>query len=133
MKLQIVAGAAALTSAGAFALSTALLASPVYASCSSSARAGVDWSGCRKIAKYLQDQDLSGANLERTNLSRTNMKNAKLTKASLKRADISKTILRKADMRGANLEKAVGMRAFMDRKQSSTRPTSRRSNCTARN
>ncbi|MEM7749423.1 MAG: pentapeptide repeat-containing protein, partial [Pseudomonadota bacterium] len=114
MKRRTAASAFALPPICGLALSSALFIGPAQAGCSSTAAAGVDWSGCRKIAKYLQDKDLSGGNFERTNLSRTNMKNAKLMKARLKRADISKTILRQADLSGADLEKAVGMRAYMD-------------------
>ena len=106
MKRRTAASAFALPPICGLALSSALFIGPAQAGCSSTASAGVDWSGCRKIAKYLQDKDLSGGNFERTNLSRTNMKNAKLMKARLKRADISKTILRQADLSGADLRGA---------------------------
>lgn len=87
------------------------------AGCNSSAGAGVDWSGCRKMNKYLQETDLSGANFERTNLSRSNLKASKLVKAKMHKADLSKTVLRDAILTEADLSGVVGMRAYMDRAQ----------------
>jgi uncharacterized protein YjbI with pentapeptide repeats len=99
--------AALLLSAGAW--------SPAVAGCNATAAPNVDWSGCQKVAKYLQDMDLTGANFERANLSRTNLKAAKLLRAQFHKANITRTILREADLSGADLSGTLGMRVYMDR------------------
>ena len=81
-------------------------ATPAWSYCSESPGPGMDWSGCRKMAKVLQDYDLTNGKFVQADLSRSNFQSATLLKADFSKANISHTILRRANLSQANLSGA---------------------------
>ena len=84
--------------------------------CTSAAKQGVNWSGCKFIGAQLMQQKLVAANLMNSNLQTANLQSSDLSHANLKFAQLHLTNLKSvnftkanltgADMMGANLSGA---------------------------
>ena len=67
------------------------------ASCSDKRAPGVDWSGCKKSRKMLDEEDFSGARFDGANFSASTMDGSNFSKASLVKADLTRASLSKAN------------------------------------
>lgn len=93
----------------------AALLVPAYAhaDCSDGVEPGVDWSGCKKTYKMLDDYDFTGATMVKTDLSRTSATLSRFDNANLSRAVGYRASFDGASFRNTNLTKSEFMRASL--------------------
>lgn len=91
-------------------------AATVDADCYDKRAPGIDWSGCKKTNKMLDDSDFSDSNMVKTDMTRSSatassFRNADLTKAvgyraNFDRVDLTNTILTKSEFSRASFKNA---------------------------
>jgi uncharacterized protein YjbI with pentapeptide repeats len=86
------------------------LMNTVEAGCYDKKSPGMDWSGCKKTNKMLDDENFSGSKFDNANLSSSNLDNSNFTDASLVKADLTRASFNQSNFSGADLTKAVGYR-----------------------
>jgi len=84
----------------------------VYAKCTDRRAPGVDWSGCKKTNKMLDDSNFNGARLVKTNMSlssatNSQFNNSDLTKAAGYRADFDQVTLQNSIMTKSEFSRAT--------------------------
>ncbi len=89
---------------------TVMLMNTVEAGCYDKKSPGMDWSGCKKTNKMLDDENFSGSKFVNANLSWSNLDNSNFTDASLVKADLTRASFNQSNFSGADLTKAVGYR-----------------------
>lgn len=86
----------------------AAIALPVHASCSDRGAPGVDWSGCKKSHKMLNEQDFSNAKFDGTNLSFGRLDRSDFTDGSLVKADLSRSDIKNSLFERTNMSRSIG-------------------------
>ena len=86
-----------------------------YAGCSDKRSPGMDWSGCKKTNKMLDDTNFTGSRFDSTNLMMSILDESNFTDASMVKADMTRVKARESRFIGADLTKVVGYRAKLDK------------------
>ncbi len=82
------------------------------AGCNDKRSPGMDWSGCKKTNKMLDDSNFSDSHFDNANLSRSSLDGVNFSGASLVKTDLTKVVsANRARFIRADLTKAVGYRA----------------------
>jgi uncharacterized protein YjbI with pentapeptide repeats len=81
---------------------------PVNASCSDRGGPGVDWSGCKKSYKMLNQQDFSNAKFNESDLSSGRLDSSDFTDGSLIKADLSRSNAKNSLFKRTNMLKSMG-------------------------
>ena len=89
--------------------------SSVEADCYDKRKPGMDWSGCKKINKLLDDSDFSGGRFDDAILSMSNLDASKFKGASLIKTDMTRVSARSSLFEDSDMTKSVGYRATFDR------------------
>ena len=89
---------------------SATLMNTLEAGCYDKKSPGMDWSGCKKSNKMLDDENFSGSKFDNANLMMSNLDNSNFTDASLVKADLTRASFNQSNFSGADLTKAVGYR-----------------------
>jgi uncharacterized protein YjbI with pentapeptide repeats len=92
-------------------LSSSVFTNTVNADCDDKRSPGMDWSGCKKMNKMLDNQNFSSSKFDNTNLSLSNLDNSNFTGASLVKTDLTRASLNQSIFSHADLTKSVGYRA----------------------
>jgi uncharacterized protein YjbI with pentapeptide repeats len=87
----------------------------VEAGCFDRRQPGMDWSGCSKTNKMLDDSNFNGSRFDDANLSLSSLDNSKFKGASLVKTDMTRATARNTYFEDADLTKSVGYRAIFDR------------------
>ena len=87
----------------------------VEAGCYDKRAPGMDWSGCKKTNKMLDDSDFTGSRFDNAILTLSSLDESKFKGASLVKADMTRATARDAYFEDADLTKSVGYRAVFDR------------------
>ena len=87
----------------------------VEAGCYDKRAPGMDWSGCKKTSKMLDDSDFSGSRFDDAILALSSLDNSKFKGASLVKTDMTRATARDTYFEDADLTKSVGYRATFDR------------------
>ena len=83
-------------------------ANQAYAKCNDKRAPGVDWSGCKKTNKMLDESDFTGSRFDDANLALSNLDESNFKGASLVKADMTRATARHSRFEGADLTKSVG-------------------------
>ena len=94
-----------------FVISTGFV-NTAMADCDDKREPGVDWSGCNKMHKLLDDQDFTGSRFDGANLSLSKLDKSIFTRASLVKADLTRSSLDGATFTQSVLIKSVGWLSF---------------------
>ena len=98
--------------------------SAVYAGCDDDREPGMDWSGCKKMHKMLDDEDFTGSRFDSTNLTFSDLSKSVFMRTSMIKADFTRAKLDGARFQKADLTKSEGYRAsFVGAKFLDTRMT----------
>ena len=65
----------------------------VRADCDDKSYPGMDWSGCKKMNKMLDNKNFSGSKFDKANLSSSKLDNSNFTGASLVKTDLTRASL----------------------------------------
>ncbi|MCG6890109.1 MAG: pentapeptide repeat-containing protein [Gammaproteobacteria bacterium] len=87
---------------------------PVVAGCFDKREAGMDWSGCQKTNKMLDESNFSGSRFDDANLALSSLDDSNFKGASLVKTDLTRATARRSRFEGADLTKSVGYRAVFD-------------------
>ena len=87
---------------------------PAVAGCYDKRSPGMDWSGCKKTNKMLDDSNFSGSRFDYTNLTRSTLDDSNFKGASMVKANMTRATARGSRFVDADLTKAVGYRAVFD-------------------
>jgi uncharacterized protein YjbI with pentapeptide repeats len=90
------------------------ISNPAVAGCFDKREAGMDWSGCKKTNKMLDDTNFSGSRFDNANLALSNLDESNFKGASLIKTDMTRATARRSRFEGADLTKSVGYRAVFD-------------------
>ena len=85
------------------------LSSPATADCDDDREPGMDWSGCRKMHKMLDEEDFTGSQFNSANLSSSNLKESDFTRASMIKIDLTRAKLDRATVRKNRFIKISGL------------------------
>ncbi len=88
-----------------------VLTGPASAGCDDDREPGMDWSGCRKMHKVLDEEDFTGSLFHEANLSLSNLKESNFTRAGMIKVDLTRAKLDEARFEQTDLLKSVGYRA----------------------
>ncbi len=91
-----------------------LFFAPLEAGCYDRREPGMDWSGCKKTNKMLDDSDFTGSRFDDANMMMSSLDKSRFKGASLVKADLSRTTARYSYFEDADLSKSVGYRAVFD-------------------
>ena len=64
---------------------------PAHAACDDKRKPGMDWSGCKKINKWMNDSNFAGSRFDGANLTLSRIEDSDFTGASLVKANITRT------------------------------------------
>lgn len=84
------------------------------AGCFDKREPGMDWSGCKKTNKMLDDSDFTGSRFDNANLILSSFDDSTFKGASLVKADMTRASLVDTLFEDADLTKAAGFRAVFD-------------------
>lgn len=79
-----------------------------HASCTDRRAPGVDWSGCKKTHKMLNQQDFSNAKFDGTNLGSGRLDRSDFTDGSFIKAELSRSNIKNSHFERTNMSKAIG-------------------------
>ncbi len=79
-----------------------------HASCTDRGGPGVDWSGCKKSYKMLNQQDFTNARFDEADLSSGRLDNSNFTDGSLIKADLSRSNAKNSLFLRTNMTKSMG-------------------------
>src|SRR5210317_971940 len=96
------------------ALLAVLWPAPAEAGCYDRREPGMDWSGCKKTNKMLDDSDFTGSRFDNANLILSSFDNSTFKGASLVKADMTRASLVDTLFEDADFTKAAGFRAVFD-------------------
>ena len=88
-----------------------------FAGCSDKRSPGMDWSGCKKTNKMLDDSNFAGSRFNNANLALSNLDESNFTGASLIKVDMTRASAMHSQFEDADMTKAVGYRAHFDHSQ----------------
>jgi uncharacterized protein YjbI with pentapeptide repeats len=84
-----------------------------YADCNDKRAPGVDWSGCKKTHKMLDDTNFSGSQFDDANLEYSSLDESNFNGASLVKTDLTRTTATRAQFYKSNLSQVrVGSSRF---------------------
>ncbi len=84
------------------------------AGCFDKRRPGMDWSGCKKAHKLLDDSNFTSSRFDYANLTLSNLDDSNFTGASLVKTELTRVSARRSRFIDADLTKSAGYRAEFD-------------------
>lgn len=85
------------------------------ADCSSSPEPGINWTGCKKRALMLHNNNFRGANLSEADLALTDMSGTNMTGTNLEKANLSRAWFTDATLTKANFNRVEAYRVGFER------------------
>ena len=83
----------------------------LHADCDDKRNPGMDWTGCKKINKFMDGSNFVGSRFDRANLTLSKLDDSDFTDASLVKTNMTRTSARNSRFVNADMNKAVGYRA----------------------
>jgi uncharacterized protein YjbI with pentapeptide repeats len=90
------------------------MANPATAGCFDKREPGMDWSGCKKTNKLLNESNFTGSRFDDANLALSNLDDSNFKGASLVKTDMTRASAKRGNFENADLTKSVGYRAEFD-------------------
>ena len=78
-----------------------------HAGCNDRRAPGMDWSGCKKANRMLDESDFTGSRFDDANLYRSDLDKSDFTSASLVKTDMTRASAKQARFVEADMTKAV--------------------------